>query len=142
VGQQRELCGGQLDLTVVDVYPPPVHVHADRPHRQLLLAVRCAACAAQHGADPGDQLAGAERFGDVVVGTQLEADDPVDLVVARRHEQHRSPVVGGTHPTADLHAVHPGQADVEDDRDGAQPTDGVEYGRPIGLDLDPEALPA
>ena len=53
---------------------------------------------------------------------------------------------GGTacrsHPAADLDAVQPGQADVEDDGDGVQPADCVERVCAVALDVHPEALPA
>ena len=35
--------------------------------------------AAEHGPDPGQQLLGAERLGQVVVGPGVEPGDPVDL---------------------------------------------------------------
>ena len=44
---------------------------------------------AQDRLHPGDDLAGRERLGDVVVGAQLEAEDAIDLAVAGGEEQHR-----------------------------------------------------
>ena len=46
--------------------------------------------AAELGADAAEQLADAERLGDVVVGADLEADDLVDLGVLRGQEDDRS----------------------------------------------------
>ena len=60
-----------------------------------------------------DHLAGAEGFGDVVVGAEFQAEHPVDLVIPGGAEQHRRPVLLGSQPSADLNAVHAGQADVE-----------------------------
>ena len=68
--------------------------------------------AAQDGLHPGDELARAERLGDVVVGAELEAEDAVDLAVAGGEEQHRH-VARGAQSAAHLEAVDVGQADVE-----------------------------
>ena len=45
--------------------------------------------APQDGADPRDHLASAERLDDVVVGAELEADDAVGLLPARREDDDR-----------------------------------------------------
>ena len=68
---------------------------------------------AHAGLDPGHELAGAERLGDVVVGSQLEAEHAVDLVVASGAEEDRRPVAVGPQPAADLDPVQAGQPDVE-----------------------------
>ena len=54
--------------------------------------------------DPGHQLAGRERLDQVVVGPQLQPEDAVHLVVARREEEdgHRA---AGPDLAADLEAV-------------------------------------
>ena len=70
--------------------------------------------AAQQRLDPAHQLAQAERLGQVVVGAELEADDLVDLVVARRQDQDRHLGAGGADAAQHLEAVDAGQADVED----------------------------
>jgi hypothetical protein len=86
--------------------------------------------------DPGHQLPGGERLGDVVVGPQLEAQHPVDLVVPGTEDQHRDPrgpitcatgpVTGperlSPEPPAHVEAVEvAGQADVHDDQLRALP---------------------
>ena len=55
------------------------------PDRVGEVAVR----AAQQRLDPAQQLAQAERLGQVVVGAQLQADDLVDLLVTGGQHQHR-----------------------------------------------------
>ena len=65
--------------------------------------------------DAAHQLAQAERLRQVVVGAELEADDLVDLVVARREHEDRRLRAGRTHAAEHLEAVDAGQADVEDD---------------------------
>ena len=75
-------------------------------------ATRARAAAAQHGTDAGRDLRGAEGLDDVVVGAELEADDPVGLGAAGgdHHDRH-----GGFAPQRAAHvaAVDVGQAEVE-----------------------------
>ena len=63
--------------------------------------------------DPGNQRAGMERLGDVVVGAQLQADDRVDHVVARS-EHHDRDIAPSAQLAAHLEAVQLGQHQVED----------------------------
>jgi hypothetical protein len=69
----------------------------------------------QHGLDPGQQLARRERFGDVVVGAHLQAEDLVDLGVAcGQHDDGRLGELPDT--TTRLHPVDPWQVEIEQDR--------------------------
>src|SRR3954465_7159630 len=68
--------------------------------------------------DPAHQLAEAERLRQVVVRTELEADHLVDLVIARGQDEDRHLGPGRAQPAEDLEAVHPWQADIEDDEVG------------------------
>ena len=71
--------------------------------------------AAEDGPHPRHQLPGRERLDQVVVGAQLEAEDAVDLVVARREEEDGHGAAGAD-LAADVEAVAGSrQADVEDD---------------------------
>ena len=54
--------------------------------------------APEHGPHAGDELLGAERLDDVVVGAELEARDPVDLVTARREDHDRDRGVAADGP--------------------------------------------
>src|SRR5690606_6953987 len=119
----------------------PVDVHADRAGLQrrrgrLLVAV---AAAAQHGTDPGDQLAGGEGLGDVVVGPYLQADHLVDLAVLGGHHDHGD-VGAAAQLAAHLGARQPGQHQVEEDEVGAVALELVESVGPGGRDGDLEAL--
>ena len=104
---------------------------------------------------PGHQLAGGERLGHVVVGTELETEHPIDLVVAGAQDEHgngddrRSGHHRGTvgcrpasQPATDVEAVElTGKPDVHDDQLGSLPLDEGEAGLPvIGLE-DTEAVP-
>ena len=64
------------------------------------------------GIDAGEQLAKAERLDQVVVGTELEADDAVDLVSARADDDDRH-ARAGAQLAAHLEAVAVGEAQVE-----------------------------
>ncbi len=52
-------------------------------------AARAAVDPAEQGVDPGDQLAGAERLGQVVVSADGEPDHQVGLGVAGRQHEDR-----------------------------------------------------
>ena len=84
------------------------------PDRVGQVAVR----AAQERLDPAHQLAQAERLGQVVVRPELQPDDLVDLVVAGGQDEDGHLGAGRPEAPEDLEAVHPGQADVEDDEVG------------------------
>ena len=71
-------------------------------------------CSAEHGSDAGGELAWRERLGHVVVGAELEADDPVGLVAAGRQQDHRQ-VAARADPAHQLQPVGAGQHDVEHD---------------------------
>ena len=68
---------------------------------------------AQMGADPGEQLAGAERLGDVVVGADLETEDDVDLVVLGAEDDHRHPVPRPADLAADVESRLIREHDIE-----------------------------
>ena len=111
-----------------DGHPVPTAVELDRADDQGPLGVLDRRTGPpQHRLDPGHDLARAERLGDVVVAAQLQAEHPVDLVVAGGAEQDRHPVALGAQRAAHLGAVHPGQPDVEDQGDRA-----AAGGRPPG----------
>ena len=90
--------------------------------RAVPVAVRCRGrgvvgrrhrrAATDDGADARDELAEAERLDDVVVGAELQPDDPVDLFGARGHHDDRHV---GARPqlAAHVEAVAVGQAEVE-----------------------------
>jgi hypothetical protein len=71
--------------------------------------------AAAEDADAGEELAGGEGFGDVVVGAFHEAADLVVLGAARGEHEDGSARTGGAEAAADLHAVESGEHQIEDD---------------------------
>ena len=98
---------------------------------------RCGAPAAD-GAHARYHLPGGERLGDVVVGTRLEATDPIGLVVAGGQEQYGD---GGAGPQA-LHHREPvdaRQADVDDREVGTVLVDELEPAFAVRGQEDPEA---
>ena len=60
---------------------PTANSSADAPRAARLRR------AAQDGADAGDQLARIERLAEIVVGAELQSDDAIDVVAARRQHQ-------------------------------------------------------
>jgi hypothetical protein len=84
-----------------------------------------AAAALEDGADPGHDFARGEGLHDIIVAAELEAEHPVDLVVARGEEEDRQ-VALRAQPAADFEAVHPRHVDVEHDEIGPVALDRLE----------------
>ena len=71
--------------------------------------------AAEYRLHARDELTRAERLRHVIVGAELEAEDAVDLAVARGQHDDRD-LAGRAQTAADLEAVHSGEHHVEDDK--------------------------
>ncbi len=69
----------------------------------------------QEGFHAGDQCFGAEGFGDVVVGTQFQADDRVGFFgFGRQHDnREHGGIRCGTHALADFKSIQLGQHQIE-----------------------------
>ena len=87
----------------------PARIVVGRPRRPL--------GPAQDRPDARDELARAERLGQVVVGAELEPEQLVELVVAGREHHDRDRRVAAQ-LAGDVEAVEAGQAEVEDDQVG------------------------
>ena len=93
----------------------------DRPRRPVDgdLAQRCQIAdraglrPAQHRADPGGQLPRRERLGDIVVGSELEAGDAVDLLVSGGEDHDGHPGLLADR-AAEVETVGVGELEVED----------------------------
>ena len=91
--QQRELGTGEAQQLTVAERPAlggMQRQHADF-HRRLTRGR--AGAASQQCLDTRQQLARQRRLGEVVVGTELEADDAVERLAAGREHQHRQCMV-------------------------------------------------
>ncbi len=93
----------------------------------------------EDGLDPHDQLTWRERFRQVVVRPQLEAQDAVDLVVTRGHEDDGSPVARLAQVPADLDAVQGREADIQHHRHRPQAPDRGQSLGAVALHVHPEA---
>ena len=93
----------------------------------------------QRGAHPGDELAESERLRDVVVGTDFEADDRVDLGVARRDHDDRDP---GSRPQLATYVDprHLGQHHVEQHQRRLRRVEPRDRFGTVGRGFDEEAL--
>ena len=118
-----ELVARQLDLLAVHARVPARGIdgqalHRDRP--RVVADRRCRAGerarAAQQRADARDELADAERLGQVVVGAALESEDLVGFLAPRREHEDRHVAVGRVAPdgAADGDAVESRQHQIED----------------------------
>ena len=88
--------------------------------------------AAQEGPQPGQQLGQGEGLDQVVVGSGVEALDPVVDGVAGGEHEHRGVVVGRPQAPAHVEPVDGGQADVEDHRVGRADGDLLQGLGPVG----------
>ncbi len=112
VGGQRDRLPRQVDLPAGEV-DPQVPEHHRRPLRRELIGRPGRPRAAQHGLHAGDQLARAERLGEVVVRPDRQADQGVDLVGPGGEDEDVA-VAERPQLPAHLDAVQAGQAQVED----------------------------
>ncbi len=95
--------------------------------------------APEERADPGGQLAQAERLGDVVVGAELEPDDLVELgILGRQHHDRHARL--GPDDAADLDPGQLGEHQVEQDEVRALGTELDQRLAAVGGRHDPESV--
>jgi len=83
--------------------------------------------AAADGADAGEEFAGVEGLGEVVVCTHLEANDAIDVFAAGGEEED-AVGGGGAEAGEDFEAVDAGEHDVEEDHGPGAGARGFEAG--------------
>lgn len=115
-GQQVVLLGGEGDLLAVQADAGGLAV--DRQSGAVPVGAglgrRTGLDAPHHRPYARDDLPYAEGLGDVVVGAEFQADDPVRLVAAGADDDDRHVTAFAQRP-ADVQAVGVGQAEVEQD---------------------------
>ena len=117
--EQVEFLAAEVDGLAADVDFAPLHVDDEvaGADGRRFGGGRCSRGAAEDGFDAGDDFAWVEGFGDVVIGTELQPDDFVDVVVAGgEHQDGEIGVVASSHAAADVPAVDAGQHQVEDEQ--------------------------
>ena len=123
--EELELRPGERDLVAFGGYQP-ARAGVEPPTGELAERPKCPKrpCPgprpgaggrrpAQQRLDPGQELAGIERLGDVVVGSDLEPHDPVDVVGASGHEDDAH-IVARTDEPGEVQTVLSRQIDVEE----------------------------
>ena len=116
--EQLELLAAQLEDVAVQRHLALGRIEAELSDLdRLVLGRRGRVGAAQHRSDACDHLAGAERLDHVVVGAQLEADDPVRLLAAGGEHDDRN-LGGPAELAADVEARPVGQHHVEEHQVG------------------------
>src|SRR5690606_18131927 len=109
----RQQIAEQLELACRERHAPRpaepetlAQTACDVPERELLARHRVPVVAPYLRADPGEQLADAEGFADVVVGAQIEAAHAVALLCARRQHDDGHAGAASAQPLAYLEAAH------------------------------------
>src|SRR5215210_2922534 len=138
----------ELELRVCQVYVLAAHSHpaAGQVDLQAIVAELVLALPGGHRspahdrAHPGHELPDCERLGDVIVGPELQAHDPVDLVVLRREHNDRD-VALRPDPATHLRAVYLRQHDVQDEQVRLVRAERLERRLPISYGMYLETLP-
>src|SRR5687768_17280728 len=90
-----------FEAAEVEAEVPRLHDLLLLPTFRLLPQTR----AAEKCFDAGDELAQRKRLAKVIVGAELEADHPIELVVLRRKNQDREMLAPRAEPAAKLQSV-------------------------------------
>ena len=120
----------------------PRHIERQATGDQLILASGCAFAAAQHRFDPQHHLTRAERLGDVVVRSQLETDNTIELfTLGGEHDQGDGGGFGiALENPGQLEPVQSWEHEVEDNQVRGGFANGVESGVAAVLDGNVESL--
>ena len=114
VFEERELARGELDHRLITRHAPGGGIELEVPDPEDRRPLGGAA--PHQRAQARQQLGERERLGQVVVGTGVEARDPVSHGVARGEHEDRAPPAALAQLPADLEPVDIGQHQVQDDR--------------------------
>ena len=112
--EEVELLRRQSDLDAVLAYLARLGVEHDVTEAELLRRDDTCLCPAEHASHTRCELARRERLRDVIVGTELEADDAICFLAAGGEHDHRQ-LRARSDPAAQVEAVRPGKHHVEDD---------------------------
>ena len=134
---ELELGGGEVDLDAVDLDAHLRDVDDDATDA-MYLAVVDEVDSSQNRTHSRDELSHTEGLHDVVVGAQLESDDPIGLVGSGGQDDDRD-IRFATQTAHDIETVHPGEAEVENDGVGAVSMKGIDRRGSIGGHDDREA---
>jgi len=115
--------GGGIDFDVADF---------ERARRKWTLKT------AQHGLDPGDKFARAEGLGDVIVGSDLKAEDAIRLAALGRQENYRhgGEALSLADVAAKFETVFAGNHDVEHEERGTLALGVGDHSGTVGIDAD------
>ena len=113
--EQQELLRRQLHVLTIERHGVAIRVDGDAAV-VLRPGGRRAAGASEERGDACDDFFGAERLGDVVVGAELEARDPIGFLTACSEHDDRNGRDGriGAHRLTDDQPVHARKHEVKD----------------------------
>src|SRR4029079_206005 len=116
--EERELGRGQVDAAAAALGPHPRNVELQLPDPDHVGRVCRAVGPTEHGLHPRHELARGEGLRQIVVSSELEAEQLVELVVPRRDHHDRDRAVAPQF-AGHVQAIEPGQAEVENDQVGS-----------------------
>jgi hypothetical protein len=96
--------------------------------------------AAQQRFDAREELAQRERFAEVIVGSELEPQNAIELLVFRREDQDREMLAARAQAAAELEAVEARHDDVEDGEVRQRALEPRQRLRAVGKRLDAETI--
>ncbi|MNJ59629.1 hypothetical protein D3C77_553250 [compost metagenome] len=109
--EHRLLARGQGQQIIIEGEAPSIEVIDQRPAALLALATEYATT--QQGLDPRFKLSELERLGQVVIGAQVQAMNPILDVTACCQHQHRYGFAACAQAREHLEAVHARQPHIE-----------------------------
>jgi hypothetical protein len=112
----------QVEFGSTEVYRPPADCHppaleVDRNvacHHWCWCLLPFRACAPEHGPHAGDQFAGTEGLGHIIVRAELQPDEPICLVHPGGEHDERDVTVPAQ-GASDVQAVNAWQPKINDD---------------------------
>ncbi|CAB4618601.1 unannotated protein [freshwater metagenome] len=121
----KDLMGGRVEL--------------DRTDLQDFVG-GCHPTSSQNSADSSHQLTGAEGLGDVVVATELQAEDSIDFVILSGHKQNGGPIPLGPQLPTNVCTAHARQANIQNHCHGASLSNAIQRLCAIIFNLNPKAI--
>ena len=110
--KQRKFYAGQIQRHVVQRHLPRSRIETEITDHERARCCRAWRSSAQDRAYSGDEFARVEWFWYVIIGSNFQAENPVDILTPRSEDQYRDGRFG-TQSTQDIESSHAGQHQIE-----------------------------